>query len=161
MLKARGLKVGVQKFDPYINVDPGTMSPFQHGEVFVTEDGAETDLDIAGYGVQYVARGILGGLRRFHGLSSIHLGDGVIRLVLALPLLFLVSKDVAAVALAAAGIGGALGPLWNCRAKIGSLRGGRSDERFHISAALRFAAPAGVIAGSDQLLVNGAPLLVI
>ena len=42
MLKARGLKVGVQKFDPYINVDPGTMSPYQHGEVFVTEDGAET-----------------------------------------------------------------------------------------------------------------------
>jgi len=49
MLKARGLKVGVQKFDPYINVDPGTMSPFQHGEVFVTEDGAETDLDIGHY----------------------------------------------------------------------------------------------------------------
>src|SRR5205807_3143763 len=46
LLKARGLKVQVQKFDPYINVDPGTMSPFQHGEVFVTEDGAETDLDI-------------------------------------------------------------------------------------------------------------------
>jgi CTP synthase len=48
-LKARGLKVQVQKFDPYINVDPGTMSPFQHGEVFVTEDGAETDLDIGHY----------------------------------------------------------------------------------------------------------------
>jgi len=42
LLKARGLKVASQKFDPYINVDPGTMSPFQHGEVFVTEDGAET-----------------------------------------------------------------------------------------------------------------------
>ncbi|HEY6030182.1 MAG TPA: CTP synthase [Gaiellaceae bacterium] len=49
LLKARGLKVSVQKFDPYINVDPGTMSPFQHGEVFVTEDGAETDLDIGHY----------------------------------------------------------------------------------------------------------------
>jgi CTP synthase len=49
LLKARGLKVEVQKFDPYINVDPGTMSPFQHGEVFVTEDGAETDLDIGHY----------------------------------------------------------------------------------------------------------------
>ena len=48
-MKARGLKVQVQKFDPYINVDPGTMSPFQHGEVFVTEDGAETDLDIGHY----------------------------------------------------------------------------------------------------------------
>jgi CTP synthase len=49
LLKARGLRVQVQKFDPYINVDPGTMSPYQHGEVFVTEDGAETDLDIGHY----------------------------------------------------------------------------------------------------------------
>jgi CTP synthase len=49
LLKARGLKVQMQKFDPYLNVDPGTMSPFQHGEVFVTEDGAETDLDIGHY----------------------------------------------------------------------------------------------------------------
>lgn len=49
LLKARGLKVTVQKLDPYINVDPGTMSPFQHGEVFVTEDGAETDLDLGHY----------------------------------------------------------------------------------------------------------------
>lgn len=49
LLKARGLKVSLQKCDPYINVDPGTMSPFQHGEVFVTDDGAETDLDIGHY----------------------------------------------------------------------------------------------------------------
>ena len=49
LLVARGLSVTIQKFDPYINVDPGTMSPFQHGEVFVTEDGAETDLDIGHY----------------------------------------------------------------------------------------------------------------
>jgi CTP synthase len=49
LLKARGLKVQLQKFDPYLNVDPGTMSPFQHGEVYVTEDGAETDLDIGHY----------------------------------------------------------------------------------------------------------------
>ncbi|MEE4276777.1 MAG: CTP synthase, partial [Thermoleophilia bacterium] len=49
LLKARGLKVANQKFDPYINVDPGTMSPFQHGEVFVTEDGAESDLDLGHY----------------------------------------------------------------------------------------------------------------
>jgi CTP synthase len=49
LLKARGLRVQLQKFDPYLNVDPGTMSPFQHGEVFVTEDGAETDLDIGHY----------------------------------------------------------------------------------------------------------------
>ena len=49
LLKARGLKVVAQKLDPYINVDPGTMSPYQHGEVFVTEDGAETDLDLGHY----------------------------------------------------------------------------------------------------------------
>ena len=49
LLKARGLKVIAQKLDPYINVDPGTMSPFQHGEVYVTEDGAETDLDLGHY----------------------------------------------------------------------------------------------------------------
>jgi CTP synthase len=49
LLKQRGFKVTIQKFDPYINVDPGTMSPFQHGEVFVTDDGAETDLDLGHY----------------------------------------------------------------------------------------------------------------
>src|SRR6476619_4108877 len=49
LLKARGLRVTMQKLDQYLNVDPGTMNPFQHGEVFVTEDGAETDLDIGHY----------------------------------------------------------------------------------------------------------------
>ncbi len=49
LLKARGLKVSIQKLDPYLNVDPGTMAPYQHGEVFVTEDGAETDLDLGHY----------------------------------------------------------------------------------------------------------------
>ena len=49
LLESRGLKVNMQKFDPYLNVDPGTMSPFQHGEVFVTDDGAETDLDLGHY----------------------------------------------------------------------------------------------------------------
>ncbi len=49
LLKNRGMSVTIQKFDPYINVDPGTMSPYQHGEVFVTDDGAETDLDLGHY----------------------------------------------------------------------------------------------------------------
>ncbi|MDA8212240.1 MAG: CTP synthase [Clostridia bacterium] len=49
LLKSRGLKIAIQKFDPYINIDPGTMSPYQHGEVFVTDDGAETDLDLGHY----------------------------------------------------------------------------------------------------------------
>ena len=49
LLKARGYKVTIQKFDPYVNIDPGTMSPYQHGEVFVTDDGTETDLDLGHY----------------------------------------------------------------------------------------------------------------
>ena len=49
LLENRGLKVTLQKFDPYLNVDPGTMSPFQHGEVYVLDDGAETDLDLGHY----------------------------------------------------------------------------------------------------------------
>jgi CTP synthase len=49
LLQARGFKVRIRKFDPYLNVDPGTMSPYQHGEVFVTDDGAETDLDLGHY----------------------------------------------------------------------------------------------------------------
>ena len=49
LLKARGYRVTMQKLDPYLNVDPGTMNPIQHGEVFVTEDGTETDLDLGHY----------------------------------------------------------------------------------------------------------------
>ena len=49
LLKSQGYKVRIRKMDPYLNVDPGTMSPFQHGEVFVTDDGAETDLDLGHY----------------------------------------------------------------------------------------------------------------
>src|SRR3989304_9506506 len=49
LLESRGLNITFQKLDPYINIDPGTMNPFQHGEVFVTEDGAETDLDLGHY----------------------------------------------------------------------------------------------------------------
>ena len=49
LLQSRGFKVRIRKLDPYLNVDPGTMSPFQHGEVFVTDDGAESDLDLGHY----------------------------------------------------------------------------------------------------------------
>ena len=49
LLEARGIKVSLQKLDPYLNVDPGTMNPYQHGEVYVTDDGAETDLDLGHY----------------------------------------------------------------------------------------------------------------
>ena len=63
LLQARGYKVRLRKLDPYLNVDPGTMSPYQHGEVFVTDDGAETDLDLGHY-------------ERFTGVSATR-GDNV------------------------------------------------------------------------------------
>ncbi|MEO0092262.1 MAG: CTP synthase [candidate division WOR-3 bacterium] len=73
LLKSRGLKVTLQKFDPYINVDPGTMSPFQHGEVFVTEDGAETDLDLGHY-----ERFLDQNLTRDHNLTTGQIYNAVI-----------------------------------------------------------------------------------
>ncbi len=57
LLESRGLKVNLMKFDPYLNVDPGTMSPFQHGEVFVTDDGAETDLDLEAAAFEQASNG--------------------------------------------------------------------------------------------------------
>jgi len=73
LLKQRGLKVTIQKMDPYINVDPGTMSPFQHGEVFVTEDGAETDLDLGHY-----ERFLDADLTRSHSVSTGQIYQAVI-----------------------------------------------------------------------------------
>lgn len=74
LLKARGLKVAAQKLDPYINVDPGTMSPYQHGEVYVTEDGAETDLDLGHY-----ERFIDEDLNQFSNLTTGKVYAGVIQ----------------------------------------------------------------------------------
>ena len=65
LLKQRGLRVKNQKFDPYLNVDPGTMSPYQHGEVFVTDDGAETDLDLGHY-ERFVDESLSGKIGRAH-----------------------------------------------------------------------------------------------
>ena len=73
LLKKRGLKVNIQKFDPYINVDPGTMNPFQHGEVFVLDDGAETDLDLGHY-----ERFIDESLTKDNNLTSGQIYDAVI-----------------------------------------------------------------------------------
>ncbi|MFQ6032486.1 MAG: CTP synthase, partial [Candidatus Zixiibacteriota bacterium] len=73
LLKKRGLLVNLQKFDPYINVDPGTMNPFQHGEVFVLDDGAETDLDLGHY-----ERFIGENLTRDNNLTSGQIYDAVI-----------------------------------------------------------------------------------
>ena len=74
LLEVRGLKVRIQKFDPYLNVDPGTMSPFQHGEVYVLEDGAETDLDLGHY-----ERFTSGKLSRLNSLSSGQVYESVIQ----------------------------------------------------------------------------------
>ena len=74
LLEARGLSVRIQKFDPYLNVDPGTMSPFQHGEVYVLEDGAETDLDLGHY-----ERFTSGKLSRLNSLSSGQIYEAVIQ----------------------------------------------------------------------------------
>ncbi|MEO5958021.1 MAG: CTP synthase [Opitutaceae bacterium] len=74
LLEMRGLRVRIQKFDPYLNVDPGTMSPFQHGEVYVLEDGAETDLDLGHY-----ERFTSGKLSRLNSLSSGQIYEAVIQ----------------------------------------------------------------------------------
>ena len=74
LLEQRGLTTRIQKFDPYLNVDPGTMSPFQHGEVYVLDDGAETDLDLGHY-----ERFTSGKLSRFNNLTSGQIYESVIR----------------------------------------------------------------------------------
>ena len=74
ILESRGLKVTLLKLDPYINVDPGTMSPFQHGEVFVTEDGAETDLDLGHY-----ERFVSAKMRKANNFTTGQIYDSVIR----------------------------------------------------------------------------------
>src|SRR5690606_5409666 len=74
LLESRGLRVTLLKLDPYINVDPGTMSPFQHGEVFVTEDGAETDLDLGHY-----ERFVSVRMRRTNNFTTGQIYDSVIR----------------------------------------------------------------------------------
>ena len=74
ILEARGLRVTMMKLDPYINVDPGTMSPFQHGEVYVTDDGAETDLDLGHY-----ERYIRVRLSRKHSVTTGRIYENVIR----------------------------------------------------------------------------------
>lgn len=74
LLELRGLRVRIQKFDPYLNVDPGTMSPFQHGEVFVTEDGAETDLDLGHY-----ERFVRTRMRKSNNFTTGQIYDSVIR----------------------------------------------------------------------------------
>jgi O-antigen/teichoic acid export membrane protein len=116
---------------------------------------------LAGYGLSYFARGLVGGVQWFGGYGLVLLADGAIRFVVALPLLIVASQTVAAVAIAAAAAGGAVAPLFSRRrGQIGRLTAGRPGT-FALGSAVRFAMPAAVIAGCEQVLVSGGPLLVL
>jgi O-antigen/teichoic acid export membrane protein len=117
---------------------------------------------VAGYAASYFARGLLGGVRWFEGYGLLLLADGGVRLVVALPLLFVASVEVAAVAIAAAAIGGAVAPLFSSRRKrLKAISEGEVEGSFAVGAAARFAGPAAVIAGCEQILICGGPLLVL
>ena len=117
---------------------------------------------VAGYAASYFARGLLGGVRWFEGYGLLLLADGGVRLVVALPLLFVASVEVAAVAIAAAAIGGAVAPLFSSRRKrLKAISEGEVEGSFAVGAAARFALPAAVIAGCEQILICGGPLLVL
>jgi O-antigen/teichoic acid export membrane protein len=116
---------------------------------------------LAGYALSYFARGLVGGVQWFGGYGLVLLADGGIRFVVALPLLIVASQTVAAVAIAAAAAGGALAPLVSRkRGALRRLAGGTRGE-FKLSSTVRFAMPAAVIAGCEQVLVSGGPLLVL
>jgi O-antigen/teichoic acid export membrane protein len=125
---------------------------------------------LAGYAVSYFARGLVGGVQWFGGYGLVLLADGAIRFVVALPLLVVASQTVAAVAIAAAAVGGALAPLVSRRR--GALRrvsgnaapaplASVEPDGQGLAGAARFALPAAVIAGAEQILVSGGPLLVL
>jgi O-antigen/teichoic acid export membrane protein len=116
---------------------------------------------LAGYGLSYFARGLVGGVQWFGGYGLVLLADGAIRFLVALPLLVVASQTVAAVAIAAAATGGALAPLVSRRRGVLRRLSGAKRGDFAIGSAVRFAMPAAVIAGAEQVLVSGGPLLVL
>jgi len=118
---------------------------------------------VAGYALSYFARGLAGGVRWFGGYGLVLLADGGIRLLLALPLLIWASTTLAAIAIAAAAAGGALAPLFSRdRGQLRRVEGERvADESFQLGEAARFAAPAAVMAGCEQILLAGGPLIVL
>jgi O-antigen/teichoic acid export membrane protein len=129
-----------------------------HGDSFMT---AMLVAGVAGYGASYLVRGVLGGVRWFKGYAVVLLADAIGRLAFAAPLVLVSSRHLAAVAVAAAGMAGAVAPFLWARHWLPALRGGGSGAVFDSRGALRFAGPASVVAAVDQLLINGAPLLVI
>lgn len=134
------------------------------GDRLFAGDGTMTAMllvGIAAYGVAYVSRGVVTGERWFGGYGLGLLADAVSRLAIAAPLVFVASKNVAAAAVAVAGLVGALVPLWVGRRRLASAAAAGTGSHFRIGSALAFAGPASVIAAADQLLVNGSPLLVV
>lgn len=118
-------------------------------------------LGVAGYGLAYVLRGLVSGCAWFEGYGLILLGDAGIRLLAALPLLAVASVDIAAAAVALAGIGGAVVVLVAGAGRLRPLLGKSEHGDLRIGGAFAFAAPATVIAAADQVLVNGGPVLVM
>jgi O-antigen/teichoic acid export membrane protein len=114
------------------------------------------------YGLEYMLRGILAGGRWFRGYALCLMADAVARIAVAVPLAIVASKNLAAVAVAAAALGGFVVPLWVGRRWLRqAVNRGDGGGRFHFGAALTFAAPASVIAAADQVLINAGPLLVM
>lgn len=127
-------------------------------------DDALTLMLIAGvgtYGLSYVVRGLMGGVRWFAGYGLNLVFDGAARLLVALPLVVVASTGLAGAAMVAAGLAGAAIPLWVGRHRLRVLRENRPGERFRPASTLAFAAPAAVIAGADQIVVNSSPVLVV
>jgi O-antigen/teichoic acid export membrane protein len=117
---------------------------------------------LAGYALSYFARGLAGGVRWFGGYGLVLLADGGVRLLLALPLFIWASTTLAGVAIAAAAVGGALAPLLSRdRGELRRVDGGGERAPFALGAAARFAAPAAVMAGCEQILLSGGPLIVL
>ena len=113
------------------------------------------------YGLEYMLRGILAGAQWFRGYALCLMADAVARVAVAVPLAVVASKDLAATAIAAAGLGGFIVPLWVGRRRLAGLVRAGSGARFDVGAAVTFAAPASVIAAADQVLINAGPLLVM
>lgn len=129
-------------------------------------DGSDTltllfGIGVLAYGSSYVVRGLVGGARWFGGYATILIADGAVRLLVALPLIVSSSRTVAAVAVAAAGLGGAVAPLAVGWRRMQPDPWPAPSEAYPARRAAAFAGPAAVVAGADQLLVNGAPLLVV
>jgi O-antigen/teichoic acid export membrane protein len=113
------------------------------------------------YGLEYILRGILAGTQWFRGYALCLMADAVVRVAVAVPLVVVASKDLAAAAIAAAGLGGFLAPLWVGRRRLARVAEHGDGARFAVGTAMTFAGSASVIAAADQVLINAGPLLVM